>query len=46
MRTLDMRNAEDYIVNSTREVFSGLICGGMELSGALLPSPPPPPPLV
>ncbi|BGP39511.1 thiamine metabolism-related protein [Rhodotorula kratochvilovae] len=32
MRTLDMRNAEDYIVNSTREVFSGLICGGMELS--------------
>ncbi|GAA5916981.1 hypothetical protein JCM8208_003231 [Rhodotorula glutinis] len=32
MRTLDMRSAEDYIVNQTREVFPGLITGGMELS--------------
>lgn len=32
MRTLDMRTAEDAIVNRTREVFPGLITGGMELS--------------
>ncbi|GAA6008460.1 thiamine thiazole synthase [Rhodotorula paludigena] len=32
MRTLDMRTAEDYIVNNTREVFPGLVTGGMELS--------------
>ena len=29
---LDMRTAEDYIVNNTREVVPGLITGGMELS--------------
>ncbi|GAA5872170.1 hypothetical protein JCM8547_003825 [Rhodosporidiobolus lusitaniae] len=32
MRGLDMRNAEDYIVNNTREVCPGLITTGMELS--------------
>ncbi|CED85470.1 thiazole biosynthetic enzyme [Phaffia rhodozyma] len=32
MRGLDMRNAEDYIVNNTREIVPGLITGGMELS--------------
>ncbi|KAL8279115.1 hypothetical protein RQP46_008573 [Phenoliferia psychrophenolica] len=32
MRALDMRTAEDYIVNNTREVVPGLITGGMELS--------------
>ncbi|KAM0753303.1 thiazole biosynthetic enzyme [Meredithblackwellia eburnea MCA 4105] len=32
MRALNMRAAEDYIVNNTREVVPGLICGGMELS--------------
>ncbi|GAA6056640.1 hypothetical protein JCM3770_006324 [Rhodotorula araucariae] len=32
MRTLDMRTAEDYIVNHTREVYPGLVTGGMELS--------------
>ncbi|KAK4701056.1 cysteine-dependent adenosine diphosphate thiazole synthase, partial [Phenoliferia sp. Uapishka_3] len=32
MRGLDMRSAEDYIVNNTREIVPGLITGGMELS--------------
>ncbi|GAA6041024.1 hypothetical protein JCM8097_004681 [Rhodosporidiobolus ruineniae] len=32
MRGLDMRNAEDYIVNNTRQVVPGLITTGMELS--------------
>ena len=32
MRCLDMNTAEDAIVNKTREVVPGLICGGMELS--------------
>ncbi|KAJ9091928.1 hypothetical protein QFC21_007041 [Naganishia friedmannii] len=32
MRGLNMRCAEDYIVNATREVVAGLITGGMELS--------------
>ncbi|GAA5972716.1 hypothetical protein JCM8115_006370 [Rhodotorula mucilaginosa] len=32
MRTLDMRSAEDAIVNQTREIFPGIITGGMELS--------------
>ncbi|KAI8895135.1 Thi4-domain-containing protein [Globomyces pollinis-pini] len=32
MRGLDMMSAEDQIVNGTREVFPGLIVGGMELS--------------
>ncbi|KAJ3260948.1 thiamine metabolism- protein [Boothiomyces macroporosus] len=32
MRGLDMMSAEDAIVNGTREVFPGLIVGGMELS--------------
>ncbi|GAA5909764.1 hypothetical protein JCM6882_002668 [Rhodosporidiobolus microsporus] len=32
MRGLDMRNAEDYIVNNTREIVPGLITTGMELS--------------
>jgi hypothetical protein len=36
MRGLDMRNAEDYITNNTREVVPGLVVGGMELSGASL----------
>jgi thiamine thiazole synthase len=32
MRGLDMNSAEDNIVNGSREVFPGLIVGGMELS--------------
>ncbi|GAA5980322.1 hypothetical protein JCM11641_001766, partial [Rhodosporidiobolus odoratus] len=32
MRGLDMRNAEDFIVNNTREIVPGLITTGMELS--------------
>ncbi|BGO91107.1 hypothetical protein NBRC10512_005799 [Rhodotorula toruloides] len=32
MRTLDMRQAEDFIVNNTREVVPGLVTGGMELA--------------
>ncbi|TIB98734.1 Thi4-domain-containing protein [Wallemia mellicola] len=32
MRALDMNKSEDQIVNQTREVFPGLIVGGMELS--------------
>jgi thiamine thiazole synthase len=32
MRCLDMNTAEDAIVNKTREIVPGLICGGMELS--------------
>jgi thiamine thiazole synthase len=32
MRALDMNLAEDAIVNSTREVYPGLIVGGMELA--------------
>jgi thiamine thiazole synthase len=32
MRGLDMRTAEDAIVKKTREIVSGLIVGGMELS--------------
>ncbi|KAJ3095187.1 thiamine metabolism- protein, partial [Phlyctochytrium planicorne] len=32
MRALDMNTAEDAIVNSTREVYPGLIVGGMELA--------------
>ena len=32
MRGLDMRTAEDAIVKRTREIVSGLIVGGMELS--------------
>ncbi|KAJ3416265.1 thiamine metabolism- protein [Chytridiales sp. JEL 0842] len=32
MRALDMNSAEDAIVNSTREVYPGLIVGGMELA--------------
>ncbi|KAH8088268.1 thiazole biosynthetic enzyme [Filobasidium floriforme] len=32
MRGLNMRCAEDYIVNATREIVPGLITGGMELS--------------
>jgi len=32
MRGLNMRSAEDYIVNATREVVPGMIVGGMELS--------------
>ncbi|GAA5838308.1 hypothetical protein JCM11251_003459 [Rhodosporidiobolus azoricus] len=32
MRGLDMRTAEDYIVNNTREIAPGLITTGMELS--------------
>jgi thiamine thiazole synthase len=32
MRGLDMNSAEDAIVKKTREVISGLIVGGMELS--------------
>ncbi|RYO93415.1 hypothetical protein DL766_000805 [Monosporascus sp. MC13-8B] len=32
MRGLDMNVAEDAIVNGTREIVPGLICGGMELS--------------
>lgn len=32
MRGLDMRTAEDAIVKNTREIVSGLIVGGMELS--------------
>jgi thiamine thiazole synthase len=38
MRGLDMRNAEDYITNNTREVAPGIIVGGMELSGTFLSS--------
>ncbi|KAJ3306216.1 thiamine metabolism- protein [Kappamyces sp. JEL0829] len=32
MRGLDMNKAEDAVVNGTREVFPGLIVGGMEIS--------------
>ncbi|KAJ3332203.1 thiamine metabolism- protein [Blyttiomyces sp. JEL0837] len=32
MRALDMNTAEDSVVNCTREVFPGLIVGGMELA--------------
>lgn len=32
MGPLNMRASEDLIVNNTREVFPGIVCGGMELS--------------
>lgn len=32
MRGLDMRSAEDAIVKRTREIITGLVVGGMELS--------------
>lgn len=32
MGCLDMNSAEDAIVRNTREVFPGLVCGGMELA--------------
>ncbi|ORY28925.1 thiazole biosynthetic enzyme [Rhizoclosmatium globosum] len=32
MRALDMNMAEDSVVNNTREIFPGLIVGGMELA--------------
>ncbi|PWN45946.1 putative thiamine biosynthetic enzyme [Ceraceosorus guamensis] len=34
MRPLDMNQSENVIVNQTREIFAGLITGGMELSEA------------
>lgn len=32
MGPLNMRKSEDAIVNQTREIFPGIVCGGMELS--------------
>lgn len=34
MHPLDMEKSEGLIVNNTREIVPGLICGGMELSEA------------
>lgn len=34
MHPLDMEKSEGLIVNNTREVVPGLVCGGMELSEA------------
>lgn len=32
MKPLNMAESENLIVNCTREIFPGIICGGMELS--------------